>query len=260
MVMVTTDAVLDVIARSPWNFGAERRPWLEAELAKLGGSDEEVVTAALGAAASEDRNVRVKALWVLSLYADPRATAAVLAALSDPVRRVREVAMKSAAPHHVASPAVVARLQEIAESESEVGRLRRQAFFVLSSTATRKALPDVAQDAMLSLIDGKKFRGAILVRLCKSTTHTSPSRAVLQEIVRTGTKEEAVMATRALAGQLLVRVDGWLPADARQRVRETYDPCPEVQVVMGSNWPESSWIPVEEALELARSVGYPSVP
>jgi hypothetical protein len=168
--------------------------------------------------------------------------------------------MKVSAPHHVASPAVVSRLQEIAESDEETGRLRRQAFFVLSSSATREALPEVAQEAMFSLIEGRQFRAPILVRLCKSTSHTAASRGVLQEIVRTGTKDEAVMATRALAGQLLVRVDGWLPADARQRVRESYDLCPEVQSVMGANWPESRWIPMGDALELAREVGYPSVP
>lgn len=258
--MVTTEAVLDVIARSPWNFGAQRRPWLEDELRKLGGTDEEVVTAALAAVDSEDRNVRVRALWALGVFPDARATAAVLAALSDRARRVREVAMKVAAPHHVSSPDVVARLREIAESESETGRLRRNAFFVLSSSATRKALPDVAQESLLSLMEGERFRVAILVRLCKTTNHTSASRAVLHEVVRTGTKEEAVMATRALAGQLLVRVDGWLPAETRQRVRATYDPCPEVRVLMGPNWPESRWIPVADALTLAQEVGYPSVP
>ena len=253
--MVTTEAVLDVIARSPYNYGAERRPWLEAEMAKLGGSSEDVVTAALGAAASEDRNIRVRALWALGLFPDPRATAAVLAAMSDPIRRVREVAMKVAAPHHVTSPAVVARLQEIAESEDEIGRLRRMAFFVLSSSATREALPAVAEESLLALIEGKQFRAPILVRLCKSISQTSASRAVLHEIVRTGTKDEAVMATRALAGQVLVRVDGWLPAEVRQRVRDTYDACHEVQAVMGPNWPESRWIPVADALEHAREAG-----
>jgi hypothetical protein len=256
--MVTTEEVLAVVARSPSTFGAERRPWLEAELAKLGGSDE-VVSAALVAVSDGDRNVRVRALWALWLFPDDRATAAVLAALSDPVRRVREVAMKVAAPHHVASPEVVARLQAIAESEAEVGRLRRLAFFVLSSWATRVALPDVAEGAMLSLLSGEQFRTPILVRLCKATTQTPASRAVLHEIVRTGTKEEAVMATRALAGQVLVRVDGWLPADVRQRVRDAYDPCPEAPALLGAGWPESRWVPVDDALEYAREVGFTSV-
>lgn len=258
--MVTTEEVLAAVARSPWNFGAERRPWLENELRGLGAPDDEIVTAALEAVRSEDRNRRVQALWALWLFPDPRATAAVLHALSDPVRRVREVAMKSAAPHHVASAAVVSRLREIAESEGETNRLRRMAFFVLSSTATRKALPDVVQESMFELMEGQRFRLPILVRLCKSTSHSPASRAVLHEFVRTGTKDEAVMATRALAGQLLVRVDGWLPPDVRQRVRSTYDPCPEVRALMGASWPESAWIPVAEAVELAGSVGYPSVP
>ena len=252
--MVTTAAVLAVVERSPHNWGEGRRRWLEEELAKLGATTDDLVAAAVEAMAAEDRNTRVRAVWVLSAVADPRATEAILGALRDPSRRVREVAIKSARPHHVASPEVVAALRSIAEDPRETNRLRGQAFFVLSSSETRAALPEVAREALTGLMDSERFRSRILLRLCTSPTPpTAASREILQDFVRTGTKEEAVLATRALCDQLLVRVDGWMPPDVRQRVRETYDPAPALH---GGTGAQACWMPREDALELARSLGY----
>ena len=250
--MVSATEVFDVVRRSPGNLGFGEKRWIADELAAFGATPEEVVTAVLPVVGSDDRNERVRALRVLALYADERATAAVLSSLRDPARRVREVAIKAARPHHVASPAVVAELRRIAEDEAETGRLRRHAFFALSSPTTQEAVPDVAREALIGLMDSTRFREPILRRLCKTPDHTDASRALLREFVRTGSKDEAVAATRALCGQLLVRVDGWLPADVRQRVRDRYDPAtPPFQ---------GCWMPRDEAFELARSVGYPSVP
>jgi hypothetical protein len=259
--MVTTDEVLAVVARSPYNFGSERPQWLRDEMAKLGATEAEMVAAVLPALDSSDRNLRVRALWALSLFADARATEGVLRGLRDPARRVREVAMKASVPQHVASPEVVAALQRIAEDETETNRLRRHAFFALSSGATRSALPDVAGPALLELMGSDRYRLPILVRLCKSRSRTPETRAILQEFVRSGTKDEAVMATRALAGQILVRVDAWLPADVRRRVRETYDPAPSIRgTTFGEGAVDAYWLPIADAVELAASMGYPHVP
>ena len=250
--MVTTTEVFDVVRRSPGNLGFGVKRWIEDELEKLGAGADEVVTATLPALASDDRNERVRALRVLALYPDERATAGVLSALRDPVRRVREVAIKAARPHHVVSAEVVTELRRIAEDERETGRIRRHAFFVLSSSTTQDAVPDIAGEALTGLMDSTRFRQPILLRLCKAPNQTDASRVVLREFVRTGTKDEAVMATRALCGQMLVRVDGWVPAEARQRIREQYDAAPPPF--------QGCWMPRDEAVELARSVGYPSVP
>ena len=250
--MVTTAEVFEVVQRAPGNLGRGEPQWIADELGKLGGGPEAIVAAMLSAAESDDRNERVRALRVLALYPDERGTAVVLSALRDPARRVREVAIKAARPHHVGSAEAVAELRRITEDEQETSRVRRHAFFVLSSSATQHALPDVAHEALVGLMDAAPFRQPILLRLCKTPTHTDASRAVLREFVKTGSKEEAVAATRALCGHVLVRVDGWLPPDVRQRVRERYD---------AATPPLSGcWIPRDEALELARSVGYPGVP
>jgi hypothetical protein len=254
--MVTTQDVLGVVARSPQNWGRGREDWLSTELAKLDATAEEIVTAALTGLDADDRNVRVRAVWVLGLFADPRATGGILRALQDPVRRVREVAMKSAAPHHVGASAVVETLRRIADDEGEIDRLRRNAFFVLSSVRTRDALPEIATNSLRQLMDSQRFRASILARLCKPKGHAldDASRSLLQEFVRTGTKDEAVMATRALCGQVLVAVNRWLPPEQRQRLRDRYDAGP------GDQYAETCWMPVADAVELAKAVGYPYAP
>ena len=243
---LTTTRLLEVVGRAPHTFGSHLTSWLEAEIAGLGASDEEVITAAGAAMSSDDRNVRVKALRVLGLYDDPRATEGLLQGLRDPARRVREVAIKCSRRHH-GSAEVLDELRRIASDEDQTDRLRRNAFHELSTSASRTPLPDVAQDALAGFMDSDRFRGPVLRRLCSSPTQTPASRAVLHEFVRTGSKEEAVMATRALAGHMLVRVDGWLPPEQRRRLRETYDPA----TAEG----DAYWLPVADAVALAKAMG-----
>jgi hypothetical protein len=253
--MVTTEDVLAVVARSPHNWGVGRRKWLEDEMAKLGASRDELVKATLPGLESDDRNVRVRAVWALSVLSGPQATEGVLRALSDPVRRVREVALKAVRPHHVGSPEVWNAVRAIADNEAETNHLRQQAFWVLSASVVRDQLPDVAEETFQSLMDSDRFRGSLLIQLCRATSQTPASRAILHEFVQSGSKEEAVMATRALCGHRLMRVDAWLPADIRQRVRDTYDPAPDVYGGV-----PFCWIPGADAEDLAKEVGYPSAP
>jgi len=251
--VVTTEQLIEFVDRTPRNAGWEATVLLRSELDKLGASDDELVAAGVAGMASDDRNVRVKMLRVLGLLPDGRATAGVLDALSDPARRVRDVAIKVARPHHL-SEAVIERLRAIVDDEDEIDRIRRDAFLLLSTSVARDAVPDVAQEAVVALMGSERFRLPLLIRLCKTSHHNAKSRAVLQDFVDHGTKDEAVMATRVLCGYQLVRIDGWLPNDVRQRVRATYDPAPDAY---GS---PSCWIPVAEAQALAEEVGYPVAP
>jgi hypothetical protein len=251
--MVTTEDVLGVVARSPHNWGRGRYDWLVEEMAKLGATDEELSTAALAGLDSDDRNVRVRAVWALSVVDDPRATEGILRGLRDPARRVREVAMKSTSPHHVGSPEVVAELRRIADDQSEVDRLRRGAVGVLTSVRTRDALPDIAAESLRELMDSSRFRTGILRSLCSARAHglDDAGRAILQEFVENGTKDEAVMATRALCGQVLVGVNRYLPPHVRQRLRDQYDAGP------GSEYTDTVWMPTAAVHELAKETGWP---
>ena len=253
--MVTTEDVLAVVARSPHNWGSGRRKWLEDEMAKLGASEDELVVATLPALESDERNVRVRAVWALSVLPDPRATAGVLRGLRDPVRRVREVALKAVSPHHAGSPDVWSAVRAIADDGRETNRLRRQAFWVLSSSVVRETVPEVVEETLQSLMESERFRGSLLVRLCWASSQTPASLAILQEFVRSGSKDEAVMATRTLCGHRLMRVDAFLPADLRQRVRETYDPAPDVYGGV-----PLYWIPGPDAEALMQEAGYQLAP
>ena len=217
-----------------------RRALVDALDGVEGGGD--VVGTALTGLESDDRNVRVAMLRVLAMFDGDEATGGILRGLGDPVRRVREVAIKAARPRHLGSPLVIERLQRIAEDESETDRLRRNAFFVLSSRSARDALPDVTREAVGSLLGSSRFRGPLLVRLCSSLDQTDQTRHLLREFVRTGTKDEAVMATRALCGQMLLRTD-IVPEAERRSVRTHYDrgqddlhrwvPCSVVAQLLG---------------------------
>ena len=253
--MVTTNEVLGVVARAPHNWGSDRQRWLEEALFALGADQRELAAAAVSSLDDRDRNVRVRAVWALSVLSAPEATAGVLRALGDPARRVREVALKAVRPHHAGSLEVVAAVRAIADDERETSRLRRNAFFVLASTAVREELPEIAEETLRSFMDSDRYRMPVLLRLCTSTSPSPTARAILQEFVRSGSKEEAVMATRALCGHRLMRVDGWLPPEVRQRVREQYDPAPDVY-----HGVPLCWVPRPEAEALAREAGYPSAP
>src|SRR5437762_658937 len=151
--MVTTDDVLGVVARSAHNWGAGRHKWLGDEMAKLGASQDELVMATLPGLESDDRNVRVRTVWALSVLPDSRATAGVLRGLRDPVRRVREVALKAVRPHHVGSPEVWSAVREMVDNEHETNRLRQQAFWILAGSVVRDAVPDLAEETFQSLMD-----------------------------------------------------------------------------------------------------------
>lgn len=222
--VLTPDDLRELVAqggRNPSLGPDERRQVLvEALDAMEGGGD--VVSTARAGLDSDDRNVRVAMLRVLAMFDGDEATGGILRGLEDPVRRVREVAIKAARPRHLGSPRVIEKLQRLAEDESETDRIRRNAFFVLSSRSARDALPEVTREAVGSLLGSSRFRAPLLVRLCSSLDQTEETRHLLREFVRTGTKDEAVMATRALCGQMLLRTD-IVPETERRRVRTQYD-------------------------------------
>ena len=64
-------------------------------------------------------------------------------------------------------------------------------------------MPAQAIDALKSLAAVERYRGAVLKRLVRMDL-TPEVEALLKEYVRSGTKDEAVAATRALCGYRLV--------------------------------------------------------
>ena len=247
--MVTPNDLRAVVAAGGSNPSlgpSARRRVLADALAALPAGTDEIVAAAVAGLADDDRNVRVAMLRVLALFATPAATAGVLRGLTDPVRRVRDVAIRAAQPHHLAAASIVEVLQRLVDDDAEIDRLRRTAFEVLASASTHDPIPEVTRAAITTLVHSSRFRGPLVRRLCSSLAHTLDSRHLLREIVRTGTKDEAVMATRALCGQVLLRTD-IVPEDERRRVRDEFDREDDLH----------RWVPAPVALELVQRWGGP---
>ena len=186
------------------------------ELAEMRRVDADTAfAAALTAVADPDRNMRVLALRVVAEVARPEGAQAVVAALGDPKRRVREVAIKSAKPF-LGDTAVVNRLTQMVQDEDESPRLRTKALFALGggypSPNSGGRIPPVALAALQSLAAAQRYRAAVLARLV-AIDMTAEVDALLREFVRDGTKEEAVAATRALCGYRLVNWGNATPAE-----------------------------------------------
>jgi hypothetical protein len=170
---------------------------------------------ALEAIKSEDRNVRVRALRAAFSLAKPEGADVILAGLGDSKRRVKEVALKSSKPF-LGDRRIVERIAAMVEDESEYHRIRGKALFALGGgfphVNEAGQLPGAAMSALKALAAVDKYRGAVLDRLVRMSL-TPEVEALLQEYVRSGTKDEAVAATRALCGYRLVNWGSAKPAE-----------------------------------------------
>ena len=155
---------------------------------------------------SEDRNIRVRALRAVFSEAKPEGADVILAGLGDSKRRVKEVALKSSKPF-LGDRRVVERIAAMVEDETEYHRIRDKALFAIGGGFPKVneagQMPEPAISALKSLAAVDKYRGAVLGRLVRMGL-TPEVEALLQEYVRSGNKDEAVAATRALCGYRLV--------------------------------------------------------
>lgn len=170
---------------------------------------------ALEAIKSQDRNVRVRALRAAFSEAKPEGADVVLTGLGDAKRRVKEVALKSSKPF-LSDPRIVERITAMVKDETEHHRIRDKALFALGGGFPKVnhagQLPKAAIDALRSLAAVEKYRRAVLSRLVRMDL-TPEVEALLKEFVRSGNKEEAVAATRALCGYRLVNWGSAKPAE-----------------------------------------------
>ena len=170
---------------------------------------------ALEAIKSQDRNIRVRALRAVFSEAKPEGADVILAGLGDVKRRVKEVALKSSKPF-LGDPRIVERITAMVTDETEYHRIRDKALLALGggfpNVNAAGQLPKAAIDALRSLAAVDKYRGDVLSRLVRMDL-TPEVEALLKEYVRSGTKDEAVAATRALCGYRLVNWGKAKPAD-----------------------------------------------
>jgi HEAT repeat protein len=189
-------------------------------LRDLGDPDgETLAAAALERMTSGDRNVRVAMLRVLALAGGPEAVRGILLGLDDEKKRVREVAAKSSA-RFVTDERVAKRLER-AVRDGERGS-SGPAFQILAGlyAAPYRAVPNpMLVEALGSLAESTRHRPAVLTALVRSRL-TDEVRSLLHEIVRHGTKQEAVIATRRLCGYRVARLEEF-PPDEQPAIRRT---------------------------------------
>jgi hypothetical protein len=170
---------------------------------------------ALEAIKSPDRNIRVRALRAAFSAAKPEGADVILAGLGDGKRRVKEVALKSSKPY-LSDPRIVERITAMVKDETEYHRIRDKALLALGggfpNVNAAGQLPKAAIDALRSLAAVDKYRGDVLSRLVRMDL-TPEVEALLNEFVRSGNKDEAVAATRALCGYRLVNWGTAKPAE-----------------------------------------------
>ena len=199
----------------------------------LDASTDAATAGAHDAMSSDDRNVRFAALRViqsvanradLDAAAEAQAVAAVLKGLQDPKRRVRWNAVRCAGSFLDHSK-VVERLQSMAENDQETRKIRFKALFVLSDA---RELPDPALEALKVMNEVPMHRATILLILLRANL-TQPVEEMLREFVRSGTRQEAVLATRALCGFKVVHYQA-LSKEARKTLK------PEDRAMSANTW------------------------
>jgi HEAT repeat protein len=248
--MLTTDQLRRLARASIWlaDFEGElaTKPYDERirdlALDALGRPDDEtIVTSALSALDDDDRTVRVAALRVLRWHLDDdQVAAAVLRATHDPARRARRIAVQLSALL-VDRPGVAERLREIVDDPDETTKISGTALSSLAGNIAAGS-PGSGLRSVSDLLQSDSFRERILLLLLQQRPDDSV-HPLLHEVVRGGTKAEAIAATRALCGMRIVNL-AHFPPDERKRIQATYDPV-DLSFISGRAYTKASlyWVP-----------------
>jgi HEAT repeat protein len=181
------------------------------------------ITEAILSLSSPDRNERVRALRIVLSHPSTETTSAMLTALSDPKRRVRELAVRRCGPF-LSSPAIVEQLRKMLEDPKEKPKIRRCALSALmgATPTTTETSPPVAVDAIQEILASDAYRAQILIGVLQMDLNET-STTLLQSFVQNGSKDEAVAATRALCGYKVVNLGSIRDPAQRKRVAATCD-------------------------------------
>jgi HEAT repeat protein len=222
---VLTDDQLRTLARaSSWwgEFDGESatKPFDERvrdlALEALGRPDDEtIITSALAALENDDRNLRVAALRVLRWHlGDDRVAVAMVRVTRDPARRVRRIAVQLCALL-IERPGVAERLREIVDDPQETNKIAGTALASLAGSATAGA-PGSALRTVSDLLGSDAYRERILLLLLQHPVDDA-SEQLLREVIKNGTKGEAVSAARAMCGFRMTNL-AHVPESDRKRV------------------------------------------
>jgi hypothetical protein len=168
----------------------------------------------LTAIQSSDRNLRVLALRIVGRSGRSEGAAAVIAGLGDPKKRVRRAAFQ-AAGRYLDHPEVADRLLKAWREDPRapwalVGRMPQP------EGGLTPGVREVMKTVLGSLTESERYRSSLLTHLLRMDMNSTVEQ-LLSEYVQSGTKEEAVAATRALCGYRLSEA-GWVRRDGTAEV------------------------------------------
>jgi HEAT repeat protein len=204
-------------------------PWTDPKirdegLQELGNpSSDEIVSMALEGLKSEDRNVRALVVKVLGYEGGEKAAQGILQALNDPKRRVRESAADWS-QKFLNNAEVVKKLNDMVEDESEKNKIRRKALqslgggWLWKEPVKELPRPAVKSLAVFSKLD--RYRTKVL-SLLVNLELTDEVKDLLNQFVKDGTREEAVMATRALCGYRIVNLGSIEDEEEKKKIVQT---------------------------------------
>lgn len=203
-----------------------------AALAQLGDpSREELVEMGIEGMSNPDRNARFQMVRLIGTQWCARTPHGILLGLNDAERRVRRLAAKLSAPYigsAIGNAELEARLREIVDDEGETVKIRAAAFHSLSSGKFLSSLatsPREARKYFDEVPSLARYRAKALEMLVTLDPLTDSAREVLRYVVETGSKKEAVAATRALCGFKVMNIGGIIDPRERRRVAQRCEPA-----------------------------------
>lgn len=193
--------------------------------ARLGEpSQDDISAAALALLDSQDRSERVLAVRILTIYGGRHARAGIFRALGDGERRVRDVAVRSSVSF-LEHREIVEKLQSIVSDDREKRKIRARAFDALTGSGAQVRLDDLPAPAVAALDSISKldsYRMKVLFGLLQ-VEPSPPVETILKSFVKDGSKDEAVLATRALCGYRVVNLGRVQDPDLRSRIESSCD-------------------------------------
>lgn len=186
-------------------------------------SIEEIVETANYYMDDPDRNVRVMMLRVLGNQSGQKAAEGILKGLKDGERRVRECAVKCSS-NFLGFSFIVEAIKDIAVDEKEKKKIRRIAlsYVVRGLEECPERAVDKTFDTLLDdLIKSEQYRMAVLFQLLHLELNDRVEE-LLKYYVKNGSREEAVMATKALCGYKVINL-GDVDEAVRKKIMQTCD-------------------------------------
>jgi hypothetical protein len=166
----------------------------------------DIIVSAINGMKDEDRNVRIVMLRILEKEKTDAAVKGIIVGLNDKKRRVREIAVKISR-FFLHREEIVEKLKVIIEDAEEKRKIRNIAFNILTGDKIYGEhagdLPKPVLSYLKELAKLDDYKSRIFYELLHLDLNEDV-KELLENFVKNGTREQAIMATKALCGYKVV--------------------------------------------------------